>query len=149
MKKQTFTKQAVWQAAAVGVLAVGGVLFAFPGQIGIGQTYRQVRVDDRIIGYAPENTDMDDIVRQARQELTQKTGERISGEVVWSSEECRKPFQKLLSENELKEAVENILSEKNARKSAASIQWRSMNTAPTCDDGRGGVFSGKSEGFCG
>ena len=57
---------------------------------------------------------MDDIVRQARQELTQKTGERISGEVVWSSEECRKPFQKLLSENELKEAVENILSEKNA-----------------------------------
>lgn len=32
MKKQTFTKQAVWQAAAVGVLAVGGVLFAFPGQ---------------------------------------------------------------------------------------------------------------------
>ena len=27
MKKQTFTKQAVWQAAAVGVLAVGGVLF--------------------------------------------------------------------------------------------------------------------------
>lgn len=71
-------------------------------------------MDDRIIGYAPENTDMDDIVRQARQELTQKTGERISGEVVWSSEECRKPFQKLLSENELKEAVENILSEKNA-----------------------------------
>ncbi|MEI2995059.1 MAG: hypothetical protein V8T24_09355 [Roseburia hominis] len=52
----------------------------------IGQPYRQVRVDDRIIGYAPENTDMDDIVRQARQELTQKTGERISGEVVWSSE---------------------------------------------------------------
>ena len=114
MKKQTFTKQAVWQAAAVGVLAVGGVLFCLSGQIGIGQTYRQVRVDDRIIGYAPENTDMDDIVRQARQELTQKTGERISGEVVWSSEECRKPFQKLLSENELKEAVENILSEKNA-----------------------------------
>ena len=71
-------------------------------------------MDDRIIGYAPENTDMDDIVRQARQELTQKTGERISGDVVWSSEECRKPFQKLLSENELKEAVENILSEKNA-----------------------------------
>ena len=114
MKRQTFTKQAVWQAAAVGVLAVGGVLFCLSGQIGIGQTYRQVRVDDRIIGYAPENTDMDDIVRQARQELTQKTGERISGEVVWSSEECRKPFQKLLSENELKEAVENILSEKNA-----------------------------------
>ena len=107
MKKQTFTKQAVWQAAAVGVLAVGGVLFCLSGQIGIGQTYRQVRVDDRIIGYAPENTDMDDIVRQARQELTQKTGERISGEVVWSSEECRKPFQKLLSENELKEAVEH------------------------------------------
>ena len=114
MKRQTFTKQAVWQAAAVGVLAVGGVLFCLSGQIGIGQTYRQMRVDDRIIGYAPENTDMDDIVRQARQELTQKTGERISGEVVWSSEECRKPFQKLLSENELKEAVENILSEKNA-----------------------------------
>lgn len=114
MKKQTFTKQAVWQAAAVGVLAVGGVLFCLSGQIGIGQTYRQVRVDDRIIGYAPEKTDMDDIVRRARQELTQKTGERISGEVVWSSEECRKPFQKLLSENELKEAVENILSEKNA-----------------------------------
>ena len=114
MKKQTFTKQAAWQAAAVGVLAVGGVLFCLSGQIGIGQTYRQMRVDDRIIGYAPENTDMDDIVRQARQELTQKTGERISGEVVWSSEECRKPFQKLLSENELKEAVENILSEKNA-----------------------------------
>ena len=52
MKKQTFTKQAVWQAAAVGVLAVGGVLFCLSGQIGIGQTYRQVRVDDRIIGYA-------------------------------------------------------------------------------------------------
>ena len=65
MKKQTFTKQAVWQAAAVGVLAVGGVLFCLSGQIGIGQTYRQVRVDDRIIGYAPENTDMDDIVCQA------------------------------------------------------------------------------------
>ena len=63
MKKQTFTKQAVWQAAAVGVLAVGGVLFWLSGQIGIGQTYRQVRVDDRIIGYAPEKTDMDDIVR--------------------------------------------------------------------------------------
>ena len=46
MKKQTFTKQAVWQAAAVGVLAVGGVLFCLSGQIGIGQTYRQVRVDD-------------------------------------------------------------------------------------------------------
>ena len=29
MKKQTFTKQAVWQAAAVGVLAVGGVLLPF------------------------------------------------------------------------------------------------------------------------
>lgn len=58
MKKQTFTKQAVWQAAAVGVLAVGGVLFCLSGQIGIGQTYRQVRVDDRIIGYAPENTDI-------------------------------------------------------------------------------------------
>jgi len=71
-------------------------------------------VDDSIIGYAPEKTDMDDIIRQARQELTQKTGERISGEVVWSSEECRKPFRKLLSENELKAAVENILSEKNA-----------------------------------
>ena len=51
MKKQTFTKQAVWQAVAVGVLAVGGVLFCLSGQIGIGQTYRQVRVDDRIIGY--------------------------------------------------------------------------------------------------
>ena len=114
MKKRTFTKQAVWQAAAGGTLAVGGVLFCLSGQVGIGQAYRQVRVDDRIIGYAPEKTDMDAIVRQARQELTQKTGERISGEVVWSSEECRKPFQKLLSENELKEAVENILSEKNA-----------------------------------
>lgn len=32
MKKQTFTKQAVWQAAAVGVLAVGGVLFCLSGQ---------------------------------------------------------------------------------------------------------------------
>lgn len=114
MKQIEFTKKAIVQAVIVGIGAVGLMFLGASQRMGVGQAYQCVSVNGNVIGCVSGQTDMDAVLKQARRELSVENGDRISCEVEWTSESSRKPFQKLLSYDELKEAVKGILVEGNA-----------------------------------
>ena len=114
MKKINFTKKAIIQAAAVGVVSVCGVLFCVSQEVGIGQAYQAVSVDGNIVGYVAKQVDVADAFREARRELSLESGKRICVDMEWESVSCREPFQKLLSASELKSAFKGMIEEENA-----------------------------------
>lgn len=106
MKKIQITKKA---AAAIIIL------LGISQRTAIGQTYQRVTVNGNAIGCVSERVDMDYVIKEARRELSNETGERISCEIDWNAESSRELFSGLLSEDELKEAVKGILREEGAQ----------------------------------
>lgn len=115
MKKIQITKKAAAQAAVAGGAAAIIILLGISQRTAIGQTYQRVTVNGNAIGCVFEQVDMDDVIKEARRELSNETGERISCEIDWSAESSRELFSGLLSEDELKEAVKGILREEGAQ----------------------------------
>lgn len=115
MKKIQITKKAAAQAAVAGGAAAIIILLGVSQRTSIGQTYQRVSVNGNAIGCVSERVDMDDVIKEARRELSNETGERISCEIDWSAESSRELFSGLLSEDELKEAVKGILREEGAQ----------------------------------
>lgn len=115
MKKIQITKKAAAQAAVAGGAAAIIILLGISQRTAIGQTYQRVSVNGNAIGCVSEQVDMDDVIKEARRELSNETGERISCEIDWSAESSRELFSGLLSEDELKEAVKGILREEGAQ----------------------------------
>lgn len=115
MKKIQITKKAAAQAAVAGGAAAIIILLGVSQKTAIGQTYQRVSVNGNAIGCVSERVDMDDVIKEARRELSNETGERISCEIDWNAESSRELFSGLLSEDELKEAVKGILREGGAQ----------------------------------
>lgn len=115
MKKIQITKKAAAQAAVAGGAAAIIILLGVSQRTSIGQTYQRVSVNGNAIGCVSERVDMDDVIKEARRELSNETGERISCEIDWNAESSRELFSGLLSEDELKEAVKGILREEGAQ----------------------------------
>lgn len=115
MKKIDFTKKAVVQAVFVGGMAVAMIALGVSQRTAIGQAYQCVSVNGNVLGCVSRQVDMDDVLKEARRELSNETGERISCEIGWSAEIRRELFTGLLSEDELKEAVKGILREEGAQ----------------------------------
>lgn len=115
MKKIQITKKAAAQAAVAGGAAAIIILLGVSQRTAIGQTYQRVSVNGNAIGCVSERVDMDDVIKEARRELSNETGERISCEIDWNEESSRELFSGLLSEDELKEAVKGILREEGVQ----------------------------------
>lgn len=111
MKNIEFTKKAKIQAVIVGITAVLLLLLCVMQMFGIGQAYQCVSINGKMIGYTSVQTDVKEVIQTARREIYLETGERLSVEVELESSRCRKPFQKLMSENELKDSVKDMIAE--------------------------------------
>lgn len=115
MKKMKFTPKAIRQGIAVGVFVVVVLLFAVSQKMGIGQAYQCVSVDGNVIGYTAKERNIKALLKELRREVSLESGERVSAAVTWESELSRKPFQKLMTEDELKAALKEMLLEVNAQ----------------------------------
>lgn len=115
MKKIELTKKTAAQAVLVGGMAVAMMLLGVSQRTTIGQTYQCISVNGSPIGCASGQIDMDSVVREARRELSNESGGRISCELEIGVVSSRALFETLLSDDELKEAVKGILREESAQ----------------------------------
>lgn len=111
MQKIEFTKKALGQAIAVTVGTAVIAVLAVSQKVGIGQTYQSVSVNGSVIGYVAEREDVQQVFREARRELALESTQRLCMDYEWSTEHTSKPFQKLLTEKELKDALKETLKE--------------------------------------
>lgn len=109
MKKIEITQKSIAQAAAVGVAFVVMLLLCVSEKVGIGQAYQCVSINGKVLGYTAEQHDIKEMIQQVRREVSLESGERLCVAVEWETESCRTPFQKLMSETELKEALRGII----------------------------------------
>lgn len=114
MKRIEFTKKAIIQAVLVGAASVCVLLFCVSQRIGIGQEYRCVSVDGNLVGYTSEQVDVKRVLQDARREVSLESGQRLCADIAWESETSRRPFQKLMSESELKDALKGIIVDASA-----------------------------------
>lgn len=115
MRDMEFTKKAKMQVLVIGVAAVLLLLFCVTQTFGIGQAYQCVSINGSLIGYTSAQTDVKDVLQNARREISQETGERLSMELCFESSKSRKPFRKLMSENELKAAIRDMITEESVK----------------------------------
>lgn len=111
MEKIEFTQKAIVQAVAVGVVFVAMLLLCVSERVGIGQAYQCVSIDGEVLGYTAEQHDIKELIQQVRREVSLESGERVCADIEWETESCRTPFQKLMTEAELKEALRGIIVE--------------------------------------
>lgn len=111
MKKIEFTRKSIIQSVVVGIGFAAMLLFGVSQRVGIGQKYQCVVVDGTLLGYTGAQHDVKELLCEARREISLESGERICADIRWEIRNCRKPFQKLLSEHELKEALRGIIIE--------------------------------------
>lgn len=110
MKRQ-ITGKAVAQAVLVTAAGVAAMLVGMSEKMGIGQIYHGIYVNGNLVGYASEETDVKRLCQQVRRELSAEGGERLCADLQWEYEEVRRPFQKLMTEDELKEALRGIITD--------------------------------------
>lgn len=110
MQKIEFTKKALCQAAVVTAGAVVMILLGVSQRVGIGQAYQGVFVNNKLIGYTSEHMDVDGMLLEVRRELAMESNERLCMDFDWSTENLRKPFQTLLSQDELKASLKETLT---------------------------------------
>lgn len=115
MKTIEFTEKAKRQALIVGIAAVGLLLFCMTQIIGIGQEYQSVSVNGKLLGYTSAQRDVGKLLQEARREVSLETGERLSMELQLSVTPSRKLFQRLLQEDELKDAFQEMIAEEGAQ----------------------------------
>lgn len=111
MKNIEITKRAKIQAGILGAAALLILLFCVMQVVGIGQAYQCVTVNGKFVGYTSGSVDIGEVMRQARREISNETGARLSVEMDWTCETSREPFQKLMSENELTDAFKDMIAE--------------------------------------
>lgn len=111
MKNIEITKKAKIQATILGVALLLVLIFCVMQVVGIGQAYQCVSVNGNFVGYTSGGVNVAEVIQQARREISNETGERVSVELDWESEKSREPFQKLLSENELTDTFKDIIAE--------------------------------------
>lgn len=109
MKKIEFTRKAVVQAAAVGAAALLVLIFCVSQRVGIGQAYSTVCVNGSTIGCTAQTIDVNHIFQQARREVSLETGCRVAADFFCESTSEKRFFQKLMSEEELKEAFKELI----------------------------------------
>lgn len=114
MKDIKFTRRGKKQAAAVGVMAAGITLFCISQDVGIGQAYQCVSINDSFVGYTASQVDVKEVIQDARREASKETGERLCVEMDYTTSKSRGLFQKLLSEAELKALLKDMLIEANS-----------------------------------
>lgn len=106
-----FTRKSVIQAVALGILFVILIVIAISQKFGIGQNYQEVVVNGNLVGYTSGNVNVRELVLEARREAACASEERLCVELSWEVTECQKLFQKLSSEEELKTAICEIITE--------------------------------------
>lgn len=111
MKNIEITKRAKIQAGILGTVALLILLFCVMQVVGIGQAYQCVTVNGKFVGYTSGSVDIGEVMRQARREISNETGARLSVEMDWTCETSREPFRKLMSENELTDAFKDMIAE--------------------------------------
>ena len=116
-----FTRKAKVQAMVVGAVALGMLLFATAQMVGIGQAYQCVNVNGEMLGYTSAQTDVKEVIQSARREISIETGERLCIELDWTSEMARRPFQKLMPEDELKDLVKDMIAEECMMRSPKKV----------------------------
>ncbi|MGN0349791.1 MAG: peptidoglycan DD-metalloendopeptidase family protein [Roseburia sp.] len=111
MQKINFTKKELVQAIVTSVGAAALGLLALSQKVGIGQAYQSVSINNQIVGYTAKYTDVRSALMQARRELSLESGERLCMNFEWETQNLHKPFETLLSAEELKEELKEILKE--------------------------------------
>ena len=99
------------QAVLVAAAGVAALLFGMSEKMGIGQTYHGIWVNGSFLGYVSVETDVKQLCQQVRRELSAESGQRLCADIQWEYEEIRKPFQKLMTEDELKGALRGIITQ--------------------------------------
>lgn len=111
MQKKKITAKTAAQVIVIVAAGVAGILIGISQHMGIGQTYQCVSVNGTLLGYVAESTDVKAAMQAARRELAQESDECLCMDYTWEVTVSRTPFQKLLSENELKQEWKAILQD--------------------------------------
>lgn len=109
MQKITFTKKAIAQAAAAGTGVVLLLLFGVSQKTGLGQPYQNVSINGIFVGSTASTTDVKSAMIDARREMAGESDGRLCMDYEWQLEKGRRPFCRLLSEDELKEVLKETL----------------------------------------
>lgn len=109
MQKITFTKKAIVQAAVVGTASLLVLLLGVTQKVGIGQAYQSVNINGMLVGYTEKNVDVKRVLLDVRRTLASGSSERLCMDYEWETQIVRKPFERLLSEDELKAALQETL----------------------------------------
>ena len=115
MKNIRLTRTAKIQAGVVGIAALLMLLFCIAQTVGIGQAYQCVSINGEFVGYTSAQTDIRQTIQKARREVSAETGERLSIKLDWQSTKSRKLFTQLLSENELKDMVKDMIADEGTQ----------------------------------
>lgn len=115
MKRIEFTKKAKVQASVVGAGCLCLLAAAAMQQVGIGQAYQTVTLNGTPVGSVADNTDVKELLQEARREVSLETGGRLSLELDCVTAKSRSLFEQFLSESELKEAFKGMIRETNAQ----------------------------------
>ncbi len=105
-----FSKKAIAQAVLPGILFVILLLIAVSQRVGIGQRYQEVTVNGKMIGCVAGHIDVPQALLDARRSVAMESEERLCAVLDCETADSRKPFQKLLSEEELKNALCEIIT---------------------------------------
>lgn len=106
-----FSKKEIVQAVLPGLFLAVLLVIAVSQRFAIGQRYQKVTVNGREIGCVAEGVDMGRALLDARRSMALEMEERLCVELDYGTEESRKLFQKLLSEEELKNVLCEIITE--------------------------------------
>lgn len=112
MRKRTFQKKTIVQAAVLGAATLILILLGVSQRFGIGQTYQSIVLDDTLIGYTAGTVDVKQVLLEARRELAAESDDHLCMDYEWETGSERKMFQQLLSEDELKDVFKETLKEK-------------------------------------
>lgn len=101
------------QLCAAGILLMGVLLIALGQQYGLGQKYVVVKVNGTVVGMTDADTDVDAVMHDSRRILAGQTEGYLLKEIVWETEESRKPFVPLMDESTLRDAVLEVLMDEH------------------------------------
>jgi murein DD-endopeptidase MepM/ murein hydrolase activator NlpD len=111
MNEIRFTRKAIIQAGVIGAGALVMLLCGLSQEYGIGQSYTRVVINDNVAGFVPSDVNVKAVVQDARRGLATENGdiEKICLDFDWRAESTRDLFQKLSTEEELRESVKEII----------------------------------------
>lgn len=110
-RKLEFSNKAIVQAVLPGFFLAVMLVIAVSQRFGIGQRYQTVTVNGREIGCVAGRIDVRQALLDARRSVALESKERLCVELDYETEDSRKLFRKLLSEEELKNVLCEIITE--------------------------------------